>query len=110
MLLPPQDLADRDEEMKAQYGEILQRFYNLFDSIYRYVQDFLQVRPSPAAASSSRGARSPTRPPSLASWLSVATLLCGTARVLGSSSRTSARVCSSSTRWSRCCSTRQASN
>ena len=39
-----QDLADRDEEMKAQYGDILQRFYNLFDSIYRYVQDFLQVR------------------------------------------------------------------
>ena len=30
--------------MKAQYGDILQRFYNLFDSIYRYVQDFLQVR------------------------------------------------------------------
>lgn len=38
-----QDLAARDEEMKAQYGDILQRFYNLFDSIYRYVQDFLQV-------------------------------------------------------------------
>jgi hypothetical protein len=37
--------------MKAQYADILQRFYNLFDSIYRYVQDFLQVRQSSAPTS-----------------------------------------------------------
>ena len=38
----PQELAERDEEMKAQYAEILGRFFSLFDSMYRYVQDFLQ--------------------------------------------------------------------
>ena len=62
----PQELAERDEEMKAQYGDILQRFYSLFDSIYRYVQDFKQVRSFRPEAPHPVGAVPAL--PSLAEW------------------------------------------
>jgi hypothetical protein len=99
-----QDLADRDEEMKAQYGDILQRFYSLFDSIYRYVQDFKQVRSFRPEAPHPVGAAPAL--PSLAEW----TVDRAATWRRRSSSRTSGRACSSSIRWSRCSSTPQASS
>lgn len=35
-----QDLADLDEEFKEVHLGILERFYLLFESIYKYIKDF----------------------------------------------------------------------
>lgn len=35
-------LMDLDEEFRENHYEILKRFYNLFESIYKYIKDFLQ--------------------------------------------------------------------